>query len=146
MRRGVRRDERGSGLVELVWTGLILLLPIIWILTSVFQVQRGAFATAGAARSAGRAYVLAEGPDVGMSRARATMRLAYVDQGVEHPKATLKVTCSATPCHSAGSVITVTVRTRVELPLIPDFLGGAVSIPVSASHTVDYGIYQDAAE
>ena len=41
-------DERGSALVEVTWIGLILMLPLLWIVLSVFQVQRGAFATSGA--------------------------------------------------------------------------------------------------
>ena len=39
-----RRDERGSALVELTWLGLLLLVPLLWIVLSVFEVQRGAFA------------------------------------------------------------------------------------------------------
>ena len=40
-----RRGERGSALVELTWLGILLLVPLIWIVLSVFEVQRGAFAT-----------------------------------------------------------------------------------------------------
>ena len=54
-----RRDEHGSALVELVWLGLLLLVPMLWIVLSVFEVQRGAFAVSAAARAAGRAYALA---------------------------------------------------------------------------------------
>ena len=54
-----RRDEDGSALVELSWLGILLLVPMLWIVLSVFEVQRGAFAVSGAARAAGRAYALA---------------------------------------------------------------------------------------
>ncbi len=50
-----RRGEDGSALVELVWLGILLLVPLLWIVVSVFEVQRGAFAVSGAARAAGRA-------------------------------------------------------------------------------------------
>jgi hypothetical protein len=53
-----RRDEQGSALVELTWLGILLLVPILWIVLSASEVQRGAFATSAAARAAGRAYAL----------------------------------------------------------------------------------------
>ena len=55
MRRPDRRSERGTALVELVWLGVLLLIPMVWILLSVFDVQRGAFGVSSAARAAGRA-------------------------------------------------------------------------------------------
>ena len=45
-----RRDERGSALVELVWLGILLLVPLLWIVVSAFDVQRGAFGVESAAR------------------------------------------------------------------------------------------------
>ena len=55
-RLSARRDEQGSALVELTWLAIILLVPLVWIVISVFEVQQGAFATSAAARAAGRAY------------------------------------------------------------------------------------------
>ena len=54
-----RRDERGSALVELTWLGILLIVPMLWIVMSVFEVQRGAFGVSAAARAAGRAFALA---------------------------------------------------------------------------------------
>ena len=45
------------------------IVPLIWIVISVFEVQQGAFATSAAARAAGRAYALA--PDDATGEARA---------------------------------------------------------------------------
>ena len=50
-----RRTQQGTALVELTWLGILLLVPMVWIVLSAFEVQRGAFAVSGAARSAGRA-------------------------------------------------------------------------------------------
>ena len=64
MKRATRpRGERGTALVELTWLGILLLVPMIWIVLSVFEVQRGAFGVSAAARSAGRAYALAPDDD-----------------------------------------------------------------------------------
>ena len=147
MRRTARRrDEEGSALVELTWLGVLLLVPILWIVLSVFEVQRGAFATSGAARAAGRAYVLAPDDATGRARAEAAAQQALDDQGTDGQPLTLTVTCAPVPtdCHRPGSVVTVVVRSSVALPLLPSFFGGdAPSFALSADHTVPVGQFTD---
>ncbi|WP_395692938.1 hypothetical protein [Nocardioides sp.] len=144
--RGEERGEDGSALVELVWLGVLLLLPMVWIVVSVFDVQRGAFAVSGAARAAGRAYALAPDDATGRSRAEAAARQALTDQGAGGAPLSLRITCTPYPhdCHSGTSVITVRVSSRVELPLLPDVLGGgAPSFALDATHTVPIGQFQE---
>jgi Flp pilus assembly protein TadG len=141
-----RRDERGSALVELSWLGLLLLVPMLWIVISVFEVQRGAFGVSAAARSAGRAYALAPNDAAGQARAEAAVRRALDDQGLEGQSFTLRVTCQPSPgsCHSGTSVITVHVATQVDVPMLPAVLGGdAPSFALDATHTVPIGQYQE---
>jgi hypothetical protein len=140
-----RRDEEGSALVELTWLGLLLLVPLLWIVLSVFEVQRGAFAVSGAARAAGRAYALAPSDEVGQARAQAAARQVLADHGVGEQPLGLFVTCApAGDCHAPGAVITIDVRSRVDLPLLPDVLGGgAPSFALNSSHTVPVGQFRD---
>ncbi len=140
-----RRGEEGSALVELTWLGILLLVPVLWIVVSVFEVQRGAFAVSGAARAAGRAYALAPDDAVGRARAEAALRQVLADQGVEGQPVDLDVSCSPSfDCHAPGSVITVVIRSRVDLPMLPDVLGGnAPSFALNASHTVPIGQFRD---
>ncbi|GAB3255585.1 TadE/TadG family type IV pilus assembly protein [Nocardioides dilutus] len=141
-----RRDERGSALVELSWLGILLLVPMLWILLSVFEVQRGAFAVSSAARTAGRAFALAPNDAVGQARAEAAVRRALDDQGLDGAGFTLRVTCTPIPadCHSGTSVVTVRVDTQVSIPLLPDVLGGdAPSFALDATHAVPVGQYQE---
>ena len=144
--RAGSRDEAGSALVELSWLGILLLVPLLWIVVSVFEVQRGAFAVSGAARAAGRAYALAPSDAEGERRAQAAARQALADQGVEGVP--VDVTVRGTPypsdCHSGTSVITVRVASRVDLPLLPGFLGGdAPSFALDATHTLPIGQFQE---
>jgi Flp pilus assembly protein TadG len=144
--RAVRRDERGSALVELSWLGLLLLVPMLWIVVSVFEVQQGAFGVTSAARSAGRAYALAPNDAVGRARAEAAARRALDDQGLDGEPFSLRVTCEPFPadCHSGTSVITVRVATSVPIPVLPDVLGGdAPAFALDATHTVPVGQYQE---
>ncbi len=147
-RRRRARGERGSALVELVWLGILLLVPLVWFVLSVFEVQRGAFATTGAARAAGRAFALAPDDATGRARAEAAARQAYADQGIAGAPVELTITCTPYPtsCQSGTSVVTVVVRSRVDLPLLPDVLGGgAPSFRVDATHRVPIGRYVEVA-
>ncbi|GAA2156422.1 hypothetical protein GCM10009844_44650 [Nocardioides koreensis] len=138
-------DERGSALVELTWLGILLMVPMLWIVLSVFEVQRGAFGVSAAARAAGRAYALAPTDAEGRARAEAAARQALADQGLDRAPLDLEVSCRPFPhdCHSGTSVITVSVHSRVDLPLMPQVLGGdAPSFALDASHTVPIGQFQ----
>ena len=147
MRRPVR-DEAGSALVELSWLAIILLVPLIWIVVSVFEVQRGAFATSAAARAAGRAYALAPDDATGEARARAVVDHVLADQGTPGQAAQVTVSCDAPgdSCHVGTAVITVRVDSGVDLPFFPAILGkGAASFSLDASHTVPIGQYVESA-
>ena len=115
-----RRDERGTALIEVTWLAVLLMVPLVYVVLAVYDVQRHAFAATAAARAAGRAFVLA--PDV-------------------------QVTIACEPageCLAPGSVVVVDVRTQVRLPLMPSVLGdGAPSIRVDAAHTVPYGTFRE---
>jgi Flp pilus assembly protein TadG len=140
------RKEEGSAAVELAWLGILLLVPMLWIVLSVFEVQKGAFGTSAAARAAGRAYALAPDDAEGRRRAEAAARQALADQGLGDAPLTVTVTCESagTSCHSGGAVITVHVSSRVDLPLMPEVLGGdRPSFALDATHTVPIGQYQE---
>lgn len=144
-----RRDEQGSALVELSWLAIILLVPLIWIVVSVFEVQQGAFATSAAARAAGRAYALAPDDATGAARADAVVRHVLADQGTSGQRARVTVTCDAPAgnCHVGTSVITVRVDSGVDLPFFPAILGkGAASFSLDATHTVPIGQYVESGD
>jgi hypothetical protein len=61
----------------------------------------------------------------------------------------VRVTCSPYPghCHQGTSVITVSVHSRVILPLMPSALGGnRPSFALDASQTVPIGQFQEVAD
>lgn len=140
------RGDRGSGLIEMTWLGILLLVPLVWILLSVFTVQRGSFAVSGAARAAGRAYALAPTDELGVERARAAARQVLADQGLADVPFDLTVSCTPYPhsCHSGTSVVTVRVGGSVRIPVLPFFLGGgAPRFALDASDVVPIGQYHE---
>ncbi|QIK74101.1 hypothetical protein [Nocardioides piscis] len=134
--------ESGSALVEFCWVGLILFIPITWIVLSVFEVQRGAFALNGAARAAARAYALAPDDSVGAARAQAVVEQTLLDQGVMGQSGKVSISCEPFPdnCHTGTSVITLRVESGVTIPFLPEVLAqGRRSFRLTATHTVPIG-------
>jgi hypothetical protein len=128
------------------WLGILLVLPVLWIVMSVFQVQRGAFGVSTAARAAARAYALAPDDASGLVRARSAARVALDDQGVHGVTPEVRVSCTPYPgnCHQGTSVITVSVHSQVVLPMMPSALGSnRPSFALDATQTVPIGQYQE---
>jgi hypothetical protein len=142
----VRRGEEGTALVEATWLVLLLLVPLLYVLVAVFDVQRASYGVSGAARAAARAYSLAPDEGSAPARARAAANVALRDQRIDADRVDVVVRCRPTPgnCLAPGSVIDVEVRHQVRLPLAPAALGGdAPSFRVAASSTVAYGTYRE---
>lgn len=141
-----RRSQTGTALIEVTWLAILLLIPLLYILLAVFEVQRSAFAVSAAARSAGRAYATAPDEASAMDRASAAADVALADQHLELGRTSLKVRCAPEPtnCLAPGSVISVEVSHPVALPLMPSALGGNTpTIRVEGEHSVPYGTFRE---
>ncbi len=141
-----RRGEQGSAMVELVWLGLLLFIPLVYVIISVITLQRSAYGATEAARAAGRAYVLAPDVATAQQRALSAARLAMADQGVDLAPGDLVIECAPAPesCLQPGSTVEVRIELDVALPLVPSVGSDAVaSIAVSASHVEPFGVYRE---
>lgn len=141
-----RRAERGSALVEFTWLAILLMVPLLYIVVTVFEVQRGAFGVSSAARSAGRAFAQAPSEAAARDHALAAAALALDDQGLEEDRRVVELGCTPDPsnCLAPGSVVHVVVAYSVPLPLLPSSLGGQrPSVRVEAEHSVPYGTYRE---
>jgi Flp pilus assembly protein TadG len=139
-------DQRGTALIEVTWLSILLMVPLLYIVLAVFEVQRAAFAISAATRAAGRAYVLAPDEASARQRAEAAAGVALADQHLSIADGTLLVSCSPDPgdCLSPGAVVDVRISYRVALPLMPSALGGNTpSIRVEAQHRVPYGTFRE---
>jgi hypothetical protein len=143
-----RRDERGSALVELTWLGLLLIIPLVYVVITLVAVQRSAYGATEAARAAGRAFVLASDVGTAQTRAYEAARIALQDQGVVLGPADLTLLCHPSPqsCLQPGSTVEVRLDLQVPLPLAPS-LGSrpAACVSVHSSHIEPYGVYREAA-
>lgn len=110
-------NDDGSAVVEFVTVGLVLTIPLVYVLLTVFAVQRAAFAVSAAAREAGRAYVTTGGD---AQRARHAADLTLADQLPDNPRADLAL-------DATGDAVRVTVTYDVGVL-------GLGTIPVTATH------------
>ena len=135
-----RADDGGTATVEFVLVGLMLLVPLTYVLLTALAVQSHAYAVVEAARSGARAYVTAPNGSAARLRAQEAVRLSLADQGLPTGDATVAVACSRTPCLTPGGTVRVQVSATVGLGWVPDWLGERrAAIPVTAVHveTVD---------
>lgn len=141
------RGERGTALVEVTWLAVLLLVPLVYLVLAVFEVQRAAFALSAATRAAGRAYTLAPSQAVAEQQARVAASVALQDQGLDLARGSFDVGCEPDParCLAPGSVVHVRMVYPVALPMVPDALGGGgtPSIRLDAEHSVPFGTFRE---
>lgn len=130
-------DEAGSASLEFITAGMLLLLPIVYLVLTLSTVQAGAFAVEGAARQAARVYVQSGSPGEANAAAARAIEFALADYGLDTSNVEVRVSCSANPCLTRREFVTVTVTTTVTLPLVPPVLDLDVplSIPLSSTAT-----------
>jgi hypothetical protein len=140
-RRAALADEDGSASLEFITVGLILLVPLVYLVLAMSALQGGALAVEGAARQAARVYVLAPTPAEAAARAERAVLVGLTDYGIDTAAAEVSIGCADGPvCLSRRSVVTVTVRIQVPLPLVPAVLTqshtGSIPLEASATQTV----------
>ncbi len=127
-------DESGRALIEVVVLGVLVLIPVLYILLSLVRVQAATFAVTQAARDSGRAIDGAPTIDIGIDRATAIAAIALADQNVPNDGIRLQfvnpgTTCSTAnaivPTLSPGAVYDICVTAIIKLPGVPTVLTGS---------------------
>jgi len=143
--REPREAERGAAVVELLVVFLTLLLPLVYVMVVMADVQRALLATSSAAREAGRVYVTGADRVDAERRAGVAYRevLATYGMGAGDARAGmgLRVGCPAgvgAGCAGGfgpGAEVRVVVTYRVPVARLP-FLGAVAGpgLTVGATH------------
>lgn len=133
--------DDGSASLEFVSAGVLLLVPLVYLVLAMASVQGGALAVEGAARQAARVYVQAPSETDARSRVDSAVRFALADYGLEAEAedATVRIRCSPDPgrCLTRRGIVTVSVGVRVPLPLVPSgmSMSTGTSVPLQAAST-----------
>jgi hypothetical protein len=118
---GARGGDDGSAVVEFVVLGVLLLVPVTYLVLALARIEAGAYAAQRAAREAGRAFVTAEQPDQARERADAAAALALSDHGLDG-QGSVDVRCSQANCLAPDGQVTTAATVLVLLPGMPRML------------------------
>lgn len=129
------RVDDGRAIVEFVFLGVLLLVPLVYLVLVVARVQAAAFSVSVASREAGRAFTTAATDAEGYARAEAAAEISFEDYGFADV-GSVAIACDGVPCLRPDGRVTSQATAVVRLPLLPDFLAAALptSVPVSATH------------
>jgi energy-coupling factor transporter ATP-binding protein EcfA2 len=125
----------------------LLMVPLVYVLITVFRVQAASYAVSSAAREAGRVYATSSSMDEADGRAFAAARMVMADSHLPLDSDQLRITCSTNPCLAPGSQVDVVMTYNVALPLVPRFFSdrAPASIRVTSSHLEVVDRYRTAA-
>ncbi|MGV9193345.1 TadE family protein [Microbacterium sp. MC2] len=129
-------DDSGSASLEFIVIGVVLLVPIVYLIVALGAIQAAALGADAGARHLARA--IATAPDARTADERADRILAAIvdEYGLDPDQVDVAATCrpTGTECPEAGATLVVTVAASVPLPLVPPVLelDTLVRVPVEA--------------
>ncbi|MET3718360.1 hypothetical protein [Arthrobacter sp. UYEF21] len=118
-RRGNERGEEGSAVVEFTFLALLLMVPLVYFIITVGQIQGGSFAVVGAADQAAKVFVAQPNAASAQAAAEQAALIALADFGHETSAAQVSTRCDPADCQAAGAAVTITVNLTVPLPFVP---------------------------
>ena len=126
LRRVTRRvgDDDGSASLEFITVGLLLLVPIVYLVLALSALERASFGVEGAARQATRVFVQSGSESEAEAAARTAIAVTLADYGLDADDAHVQVSCRPNPadCLMRRGFVTVSISTTVPLPLVPPVL------------------------
>ena len=117
--------DDGSASVEFITVGLLLLVPIVYLVLALSSIQSASFAVEGAARQASRVFVQADSVAGGEAAAARAIAVTLADYGLDAGDAEISISCRPDPsdCLTRRGFVTVSISIVAPLPLFPAVLG-----------------------
>jgi hypothetical protein len=125
--RGVARrcrDDAGSASLEFITVGMLLLVPIVYLVLALSTLEKASFAVEGAARQATRVFVQSGSEGDAEAAAQTAVAVTLADYGLDADDAHVQVSCRPDPsdCLTRRGFVTVSISATVPLPLVPPVL------------------------
>jgi Flp pilus assembly protein TadG len=132
--------ERGSAALEFIVVGLLMLVPLVYLVVTLGLIQGQSLGAEAAARHVARAVSTASDADDARTRADAVLAAVAEEYGIDHVDLSVACTPEGASCPRAGATLHITVRAAVALPLVPPVLGldeiAVIPVEASAAHKV----------
>lgn len=113
-------NEKGYAVMEAVLVGLVLTVPLIWVLTAAASLHRSALASASAVREAGFAASRAGTASEATAHARSALGRALSERGVDPSR--VRIDLSWRSSLGRAGAVQVRIETPVDVLRIP-FVG-----------------------
>lgn len=129
-------DDSGSASLEFVTVGLILLVPLVYLIVALGSIQSQALGAETAARQLARTIASSSDRATADARTQRVVDAIVAEYGIDRSTLDVQVQCATPgPCPAAGAMLSVTVTAEVPLPLVPPVLGldQATRVPVTAT-------------
>lgn len=123
-------------LVETAFLLVLVVLPLFYLVATLGRLQAGTYAVSAAAREGGRTFVASSDDATGHAAADLAASFVLEAHGFTPADGHVTVSCESSPCLTPGATVQTDATVSVPLPLVPDFLDGAVptSITLSSRH------------
>ncbi len=133
-RPSATENERGSAALEFIGVGVILLVPLVYLVLALGAVQQQSLGAEAAARHTARAIAQAPDAATALTRAEAVLASVLREYGMPPEAVSVEMTCSTAHCPAPGATLRVTVTSEVTLPFVPPLLGldRIATIPIQA--------------
>ncbi|AYF99570.1 hypothetical protein D7I47_10905 [Protaetiibacter intestinalis] len=133
------RTDGGSASLEFITVGVLLLVPLVYLVLTVSALQAAALGVEGAARQASRVFVQEPTLEEARAAAERAVAVTLADYGLQASAAQVAISCRPDPadCLARRGFVTVEIATVVPLPLAPPVLTLDVpaGVPVRAVAT-----------
>ncbi|MEJ1088311.1 TadE family protein [Microbacterium sp. Mu-80] len=134
--RRMLTDETGSAALEFIVVGVLLLVPLVYLVLTLGAVQEQTLGAEAAARHTARVIGQAPDADAAASAGDAVLASVVREYGMDPDAVDVGISCrpATSRCPDAGATVIVTVRTSVSLPFMPPLFGldRIAAIPVEA--------------
>ncbi|WP_246957728.1 hypothetical protein [Brachybacterium sp. Marseille-Q7125] len=127
--------------MEFVVLSAALLIPSLYLVLTLGNVQAAAFAADTISRDVARIHAMEQDPARAQQRAQAHTALILEDYGLASSDVT-EVSCSKDPCATPGGTVGVQVRIPVPVPGLGMILGDVGPVSVGASHLLEVDQYR----
>lgn len=133
---GSEVGDRGSAALEFILVGLLLLVPLVYLIVALGLIQGQSLGVEAGARHIARAVSVAENLDQARVSADRVLQAVVDDYDLDGGAVDVSLDCrpAGAQCPDAGATVVVTVRSTVALPLVPPVLGldRLATIPIEA--------------
>ena len=140
LRHALKEDE-GNAILEFVVLSAALLIPSLYLVLTLGNVQAAVFAADTISRDVARIHATETDPQRAAERSARHTEMVLEDHGLP-PRDVVTLSCSEDPCATPGGTVSAQVRIGVPVPGLGPVLGETGPVVVGASHAVPVDLHR----